>query len=47
MRADLGDEKERLERLVVNSDAAQGFELPSITHHGSTLMLNSPSQDVR
>ena len=59
------DLDERLERLVVNSDAAQGFELSrtkslnliidistrntllSITHHGSTMMSSSPSQDVR
>ena len=61
MRAELDDE--RLERLIVNSDAAQGFELPkslnlvgdisqrntlpSITHHESTMMSSSPSQDVR
>ena len=61
MRAELDDE--RLEHLIVNSDAAQGFELPkslnlvgdisqrntlpSITHHGSTMMSSSPSQDVR
>ena len=56
---------QRLERLIVNSDAAQGFRLfknktlescrrhiprntlLSITHHGSTMMSSSPSQDVR
>ena len=60
MRADLDDE--RLLRLIVNSDAAQGFKLlknkileycrrhipkKHITHHGSTMMSSSPSQDVR
>ena len=42
---DLSSSRTKSSNLV--GDISQGNTLPSITHYGSTMMLSSPSQDVR